>query len=272
MFSNSRSYALKFEKIVVPMAKGQRSRLPLEIAFNLTEKFGGEITALTVKEEMKELTWSDKVRVITNAYIDGKERSIKVVPRVRTARRTREGIVNELKEKNYDLVLMGTHKRTNLSGSIFGSIGDYVLKNSTTPAVIFSIKRNEMPYRRILTPISETVNNRVGVSFALHLKQSLNAEIVLLDVRRFDERKTHGFQQLFDNLGELTEKFGEGITVVRGGDNGTLTTEINRISREYSTDLLTLGIRFNQDGKIRVNSTLKALVKDSPVDAAVFRR
>lgn len=272
MFSNARSYALKFEKIVVPMAKGQQSRLPLEIAFFLAEKYSGEITALTVKEEMKELTWSDKVRIITNAYQDGKERNIKVVPRVRTARNIRTGIVEELKEKNYDLVLMGTHRRSGLSGSLFGSIGDYVMKNSSTPAVIFSIRRNELPYRNILLPVAETINNRMAVSFALHLKQSTNANLFLLDLRKFDEKKTHGFQHLFDNLGEIHTRFGDGITIVRGGDGGTMSTQISSAIREYSADLIVLGLRFSQDRKIRVNSTLKALIKDSPVDSAVLRR
>jgi nucleotide-binding universal stress UspA family protein len=272
MFSNARSYVVKFEKIMVPMAKGQQSRLPLEIAFYLAGKYSGEITALTVKEEMKELTWSDKVRIITNAYEDGKERNIKVVPRVRTARNIKTGIVDELKEKNYDLVLMGTHRRSGLSGSTFGTIGDYVIKNSTTPVVVFSIKRNELPYRNILLPVSETINNRMAVSFALHLMKSSNASLTLLDLRKFDEKKTHGFQHLFDNLGEIHTRFGEGITVVRGGDGGTITNQINGAIKEYSADLLVLGLRFAQDRKIRVNSTLKALIKESPIDTAVLRK
>ncbi|HLH85354.1 MAG TPA: universal stress protein [Thermoplasmataceae archaeon] len=272
MFETSRSYLFHFDRAVVPMAKGDRSRTVLEIAFALSHEYSMEITALTIKEETREVTWSDKVSVITRAYRDGKDQNIKVIPKVRTARSIKHGIIEEANSRGYDFILMGTFRRSPLSASVFGSIADFVLKNASIPAVIFSINGSHFPYRRILVPLSETINTRPAVSFALHLKKALKSEIIFADLRSYDVRKTHGFQQLFDNLGQIVSSFGDNITVVRPNFSNNLNDEVEQLSRSVRPDLMIMGIRPNEKGKIRINSSLKSLVKGSRCDTAVIRR
>lgn len=271
MFSNTRSYLVKFDRIVVPMAKGQRSKLPLELAFAFGRKFGSEITALTVKEEMKELTWSDKVRIVTNAYHDGKERNIKVVPRVRTAKSVKKGMAEELNGSSYDLMLLGTNRRASLSGSVFGGLGDFLIKNTTIPTAVFSIKGDEVMYRRILVPLAESTTTRRALAFAIQLKNCLNSELVLLDLRKYDLKKTHGFQQFFDNLGKVNEAFGPDLKIVRGGGEASMSLEVKNAIEEYGSDLLAMGVRAGEKGNIRFSSEFKALVKDNQIDSLVFR-
>lgn len=272
MLESSRAYLLKFDRVIVPMAKGDRSRVVLDLAFSISEKYGSEITALTVKEELKEVTWSDKVNVIINAYRDGKERNIKVIPKVRTSRSVRQGIVEEVENKNYDLLMLGTFKRSLLSGSLFGGIGDYVMKGSKIPTAVFSIKGSPYPYGKILVPICETLSTRASFALAVHIKEATGAELILADLRKYDKKRTHGFQSLFDRMGELVESYGENIKIIRPSLSTSLLEEMNVVIRDQRPDLMVFGVPDSKSSKVRFNSYIKTLVKSTVQDIAVLKK
>ncbi len=272
MFSSSRSYLLKFDRTIVPMAKGDRSRTVLDLAFDLAHEYSSEITALTVKENVREVTWSDKVAVVINAYKEGKEKNIKVIPKVRTSRSVKQGIVEEVSSRAYDLLLLGTFKRSVLSASIFGTIGDYVIKNSTIPTAVVSLHGSKYPYSKILVPLCETLTTRAAVSFALHMKKALNSQLILADLRKFDRKKTHGFNTLMDRLGEAIEQYGSDITVVRPGMSSNLTDEVSNLIREQNPDVIVMGVRDSPGGKVRFNSDMKAIIKGTYQDTIVVKK
>lgn len=271
MFESSRTYMFHMDRILVPMAKGYRSRRVLDIAFSLSEVYHSEITALTVKDESRELTWSDKVHLVTNAYEEGKERNIKVIPRVRTYRTIKEGIVQEANSHNYDAMLVAVHKRSPLSASVFGGIGDYILKNSRIPSAIMSIKDSVFPYKKIMVPLSEQVNTRTAVSFALHLKKATNSRIVFVDLRKYDRKVTHGFNMFFENLGQITELYGEGIDVTRSGTSTSIREEVNLISSRISPDAVILGVTKTKNS-VRLNSNIKSIIKDGMSDQILVKK
>lgn len=272
MLETSRAYLLKFDRVIVPMAKGDRSRVVLDMAFKLSETYKTEITALTVKEELREVTWSDKVKVITNAYKDGKERNIKVIPKVKTSRSVKQGIAEEVSTKNYDLLMLGTFKRSLLSGSLFGGIGDYVIKNSNIPTAVFSIKGSIFPYRKILIPLSETLNTRASFALAMHIKNSLGSDLIIADLRKYDKNKTHGFSTVFNNMGDLVSTYGENISMIRPSLSTSLLEEMNLIIRDQSPDLIVFGVRQNKKGRVRFNSDMKNLVKSTVQDTVVLKK
>ncbi|MHB1471004.1 MAG: universal stress protein [Thermoplasmataceae archaeon] len=271
MFESSRTYMFHMDRILVPMAKGYRSRRVLDIAFSLSEVYHSEITALTVKDESRELTWSDKVHLVTNAYEEGKERNIKVIPRVRTYRTIKEGIVQEANSHNYDAMLVAVHKRSPLSASVFGGIGDYILKNSRIPSAIMSIKDSVFPYKKIMVPLSEQVNTRTAVSFALHLKKATNSRIVFVDLRKYDRKVTHGFNMFFENLGQITALYGEGIDVTRSGTSTSIQEEVNLISSRISPDAVILGVTKTKNS-VRLNSNIKSIIKDGMSDQILVKK
>ncbi|MCL5783398.1 MAG: universal stress protein [Candidatus Thermoplasmatota archaeon] len=272
MMETSRSNLFKLERAVVPMAKGDRSKVVLELAFSLSEMYNTEITALTVKEEVKEVTWSDKVSVVINAYRDGKDRNIKVIPKVRTSASTKQGIVDEVNSKSYDILLLGTFKRSLLSGSLFGGIGDYVMKHSRVPTALVSIKGSTFPYRKILLPLSESLNTRGAVSFALQLKKALGSDLTIADLRKFDKHGTHGFSVIFDRFGEVVSKYGENITIIRPGYSSSLVEEVHLLIGDQKPDLIILGVTENQKGKVRFNSDLKNIIKATAQDTIVVKK
>lgn len=272
MLESSRAYLLKFDKVIVPMAKGDRSRVVLDLAFKISSTYNTEITALTIKEELKEVTWSDKVKVITNAYMDGKDQNIKVIPKVRTSKSVRQGITDEVSTRNYDLLMLGTFKRSLLSGSLFGGIGDYVVKNSKIPTAIFSIKGSKFPYGKVLIPVCETLNTRASLSLAVHIKNALGADLVIADLRKYDRKRTHGFSTVFDNMGDMVTNYGENISVIRPSLSTSLLEEMNLIIRDQSPDLIIFGVTDNKNGRVRFNSTIKNLVKSTVQDIVVLKK
>ncbi|GGM79141.1 hypothetical protein GCM10007108_16670 [Thermogymnomonas acidicola] len=272
MMEVTKSLTLKLDKIAVPMAQGDRSPVALRIAFDLAQRFGSEVTAFTVKEESREITWSDKVKMVTRAFQEGKERGIKVVPRVRTSGSAKEGIVEEINSHSYDLVLIASQKRSPLSTALFGSISDYVIKNSNTITAAVSTHGNNYPYKRILVPVSEGLNTRVSVLFGLYLKLVSGSSILLADMRRFDKKRTHGFQSLFEHMEQVYERFGPEVSVTRGGLETNLRNEVHRMIEDTGSDCVVLGVRPDRYGRIRVKAELKSVVKESQVDTILIKR
>ncbi len=271
MFEASRTYMFHMDRLLVPMAKGYRSRRVLDIAFSLSSIYHSEITALTVKDESRELTWSDKVHLVTDAYEEGKERNIKVIPRVKTYKTIKEGIVMEANSHNYDAMLVAVHKRSPLSASVFGGIGDYILKNSKIPSAIMSIKDSNFPYRKIMVPLSEQINTRTAVSFGLHLKRATNSKLIFVDLRKYDRKVTHGFNMLFENLGQITQIYGEGIEVMRSGSSTSIREEVNLVSSKISPDAVVLGVTKVRNS-VRLNSNIKSIIKDGMCDQILVKK
>ncbi|OWP56918.1 MAG: hypothetical protein B2I17_03455 [Thermoplasmatales archaeon B_DKE] len=265
-------YAIRMQKFLVPMGKGIRSKRVLQIAFDLARVYDSEVTAFTVKETTQEITWSDKVALVTSAFMDGKNENIKVIPRIRMADSVREGIVAESHAHNYDLLFIATSKRSSLSASVFGGIGDYVIKNSGTTTANLSVKNNQYPYRRILVPISEDINTRTAIAFSLYLKKAINASLFLVDMRKYDKRRTHGFRMLFESMDRIVASYGPEINFTKSGMTTSFKDEIMFHSRQIKPDLIVLGIRRGPGGKVRINAAIKSLIKDTEQDVFLVKK
>jgi hypothetical protein len=158
------------------------------------------------------------------------------------------------------------------SASLLGGIGDYVIKNSRVTTVAASLKNRGYPYEKILVPVSEQINTRTAVSFALHLKKSLNAKIYFADLRKYDTKKTHGFALLFDNLNEIVSLFGSDVEIIKSGMSASLKDEVDIISNNIKPNVVVLGIRSDASGRVRINSTIKGIIKESDHDAILVKK
>ena len=106
------------EKILVPMAKGGSSTKAFQIASSFAMKYNSQLTFLTIKEEVKEITWSDKIAIIMNAHREVTSKGIKSIPRIQSAKNIKEGILKEINSKPYDLTFMSHRQRKSVSTSI----------------------------------------------------------------------------------------------------------------------------------------------------------
>ncbi|MHB1440323.1 MAG: universal stress protein [Cuniculiplasma sp.] len=269
MLDQVSSYYAKTDRILVPMAKGDSSRRAFEFATDFAKIFGSEITALTIKDETREVTWSDKVAVVMHAYKESSQKGLKVIPKIQSARNVKEGIIREANSKNYDLVLMSFRSRSGVSASLFGGIGDYILKHSKNTTASLSIKRDTYPYKKILVPMSEKLNTRKSVYLAAVMARVMNSKFYLCDMRSFDRKKIHGFKTLMNAEIWKELKLDYEIAEIHGDD---LREAVQQRIYSTSSDLVILGIRPDNYSNVRINSEIKKIIKDAPIDSLLIKR
>ncbi len=272
MLESSRSYLIKLDRILVAMSKSISSRKLLEIGFDIAKANSSEITAFTVKDERRDLTWSDKVAIVTDAYREGKQRGIRVVPKVRTASSIRECILDEINSHSYDLVMVASEKKYPVSAHVFGGIGDYILRNSRIPVIIVDMGAGTYPYRSILFPASETVATRASAYFAIQLMKATGSKLVIADLRGYDQNPVHRFSSIFENEGTIRQKLGGNIEIVPGGNAAAIGSEVTSISGSAQADVLVLGVRPDRRKNVRINSTIRAIIKESGQDVILVKK
>lgn len=85
---------------------------------------------------------------------------------------------------NIDLLVMSTHARTGIARWFLGSVSDAVLRRSQLPVLL--VRRGIAPrserLRRILVPLTRTLESRAILSVVKPLSVRLNAELLLLEV------------------------------------------------------------------------------------------
>ena len=261
---------MKPEKLLVPMAKGERSKKAFDLALGLASNYKSEITALTIKDEVREIVWSDKVAIVLNAYKEAKERNIRLVPKVQSAKNIKQGIVSEINSKNYDMVIFSSGPRATLSASLLGGIGDYIIKNSRTTVLAITSRMKKNKYERVLVPVTESLNVRRSLYIALMISKVFDAKVNILDLRKFDKKETHGFKNFFDSIDEIKNEY---PNVEFSSSEGNNMKEII-LGRAYSTgaDLLVFGVRPGTSGNIRINGLIKDLIKEMWTDTILIKK
>ncbi|PYB67755.1 universal stress protein [Thermoplasma sp. Kam2015] len=272
MFEIPRPYLLKFERIAVPMAEGRSSRRVLHIAFSFATAMGSEITAITVRDQAKDMMWTNKITVVTNAYKEGLNNNIKVIPKILTSSDVKSALVEELNRHSYDMVIIASEKRSIITRITSGPVSNYVIKRSNIPTALVSVKTQNFPYKTIYIPLSESVNTRGSVAFGLFLKKVTGAKVIFSDLRAFDQNPTHKFSYIFDYMNEIVENFGGNITMKKGGTSSDLKESILAEASNSEVDALILGVRAGPNGKIRVSSEIKDLMKTGEFDSILFKK
>ncbi len=269
MIDQQASYLARTDRILVPMAKGESSRKAFTIATEFGRSLGSQITALTIKEETKEVTWSQKVAIIMNAYKEAKSEGINIIPKIQSSRSVKEGILSEVNSRNYDLVLMSSKSRPGISTSLLGPIGDYVIKHSRNTVAAVSLKRDTYPYRNIFVPMSERLNTRKSVYLAAIFAKVMKAKFNLCDMRDFDRKKIHGFKTIMNN--EIWKELNLDYEITKSSGENLRESVMNRI---YSTssDLIILGLRTDSYSNVRINSDIKRIMKDISIDSVLIKR
>ncbi len=269
MIDQQTSYLARTDKILVPMARGESSKKAFTIATEFARNLGSQITALTIKEETREVTWSQKVAIIMNAYKEAKSEGLNVIPKIQSSRSVKEGIITEINSRNYDLVLMSSRARPGISASLLGPIGDYVIKNSKNTVAAISLKRDSYPYKNIFVPMSERLNTRKSVYLAALFAKVLKAKFNLCDMRDFDRKKVHGFKTIMNN--EIWKELNIDYEITKGNGENLRESVMNRVYAS-SSDLIIMGLRPDSYSNVRINSDIKRIMKDIPIDSILIKR
>jgi len=269
MFESSRSYYLKTDHMIIPMFKGNNSSKVLKMAYDMAKQNNSEITAITIREKSDHIDIAGRLGLVTNAYNEGKKAGIKVIPKIQTFDNAREGLVMETSNHYYDILILSTRKRSMLSSSIFGNIGDYILKNSSVPVAILSSCNKEYPYSNIMLPLSESINTRAAVYFSIQLAKLHRSNLTILDLRKYDKKPAHGFKALMDNPDILSESKAE-IKIVRSGGLTGIKEEVGNYLNSENPDCIVVGIKKSQ--KYRMTSDIKFIIKEPEIDTILVKK
>ncbi len=272
LIESLRSYALRYEKALIPMAKGSHSGRMLRIALDISGIYSTEITAFTVRGKTRAQFWTDNVNLVTEVYEAGRKNGVKVIPKIVTSDSVREAILRETEFRSYDLLMVGIGRRAPLSGSLFGNIGDHLFKNVHTTVVMLSISDDLYPYSSVIAPVSEDLSTRHSVSLAMNLKKAMGSRLILQDLRKYDRKPTHGFRTLLESIHRLNGEFGEDISYIRSGSRDGSLSDLSRLGSEMQNSLAVLGVRTGRTGSVRVNSAVKNVIKYYPGDVMVVKK
>jgi nucleotide-binding universal stress UspA family protein len=177
-----------------------------------------------------------------------------------------QAISDTVRALNPDLVVMGTHGRSGVKRVLLGSVTEQVLRTVSLPllAVRVGVSRAEIPARRILCAVDDSLAARHALHLASLAGRCFNAALTVLHVRQPQEAHRIGDLHAWighqDGLIEVQE-------VERDGDPGMVTVSV---ASEGEYDLVVVGARHRKfAGAIVLSVTTVRVVRHCPCPVLV---
>jgi nucleotide-binding universal stress UspA family protein len=183
--------------ILVPLDGSELAERALAPALGLVKHGGGKlilVRAATTHGIPGPDQADEQVRVITEAEEYLKTMALELKGRGVTAETgvpygpAAEGILDEIRLRRPDLVVMATHGRSGLGRWLYGSVAEAVLGRSTTPILLTRAWHAEQParsaaeYERLIVPLDGSTFAEAALPLATELAATIGAELVLLRV------------------------------------------------------------------------------------------
>jgi nucleotide-binding universal stress UspA family protein len=162
--------------------------------------------------------------------------------------------VNALaKEKETDLIVLGSHGRGGLGKLVLGSVAEEVFRRASCPVLIVgpgvqASHQCELELRNILFATDLESNSDASIRYALSLAEEFQAHITLLHViadKEHEHRPDHNrfvsyfFHRLFEKIPQEAELWCEPEIVVQCGDPAE---RILGVAEERPADLIVVGV------------------------------
>jgi nucleotide-binding universal stress UspA family protein len=183
-----------------------------------------------------------------------------------------DAVRKTIKEKNIDLIVMGTHGRTGADKFFMGSVAEEIFRRSPVPVLtigphVRSSVHTGGRFRRVLFPTDFTGPSLAAAPYAISLAQENNAKLVLLHVmrtpelrigdgrnesgsnkselreneqRRFELSVAEAIHQLYETIPNDVDLHFPPESIVEYGDPAD---RILALANERSSDLIVLGVR-----------------------------
>ena len=289
-----KEYVMKYKKILVPVDFSEFSDKAVEFAIHLGKHYDAQITLFHVglsldgnffEEILREQ--AGYVETQMQLYInDVKSNGLSVQSTVIPGDSEAKEILRFISKNDLDLVIMGTHGRTNLKDVLLGSITQKVVRLSQVPVLTVRHARKKSKPENILVPIDFSVHSKGAKDYAISLAEELNAKLTFLYVVEnkihpydYENRDYNKAMALMPPLHEKTiKRLKEFVGYYEKGAEymireGKAYKEIIKYAESHGSDLIVMDT-MGMTGLMRLlmGSTAEAVVALAPCPVLVVEK
>jgi nucleotide-binding universal stress UspA family protein len=216
-----------FKKIVVPVDFSEFSDKAVEYAIFLAEKYCAELILLHSVvlfqedfDEKEQLTAYEEIikkkekeirKQLEYRCSNAEERGISIHSLLIRGFSEADSIIDYISDKDFDLVVMGTHGRTGLKKIILGSVAERVVRLSPIPVITLHKEFAKKELKRILVPVDFSDFSKVAVRRAIEVAREFDATLDFLHVVEMEAHPEY-YTISFDPLLKANPELGKQIT------------------------------------------------------------
>ncbi|MDV7138420.1 universal stress protein [Maribacter sp. TH_r10] len=212
------------DKILVPVDFSEFSENALEVAAHLASKFNADLIllhmlglseAIFTKNEAQEFMEAQYYMKLAkkrfNEFLDKPYlKGVKVFEIVQNYKDFNE-MNNVVKERNIDLVVMGSHGVTGLTGLFVGSNTEKVVRNCSVPVLVIKKKRKDFDIKKAVFASDFGVEHIEVYMKAMNFFNKLKVEVHKVYINRPN--------QYFRSTEEIKEQIGIFMRTAHHGEN-----------------------------------------------------
>ena len=193
-------------------------------------------------------------------------------------------IVNYCQQHNIDLIVMGSHTRSDLSRMFLGSVTAEVLRESPVSVLVMAPTDAPRPdgYRQVLAPVDFSESSILALRQASAIASAQNAHLIVLHVveppksvpyvsmrgpvEALRQRAAESLDKLLDSAG-LPREPAQTLVVIGRSDR-----EIVRCASEQDVDLIVMGTEgLSGLSRLLVGSTTERVLRSAPCAVLAHR-
>jgi nucleotide-binding universal stress UspA family protein len=189
---------MSFKKILVPVDFSEFSDKAAEYALFLAEKYRADITLLHAialfqgdfddEEQLKmyekiiEKKEEEREKKLASHKKTAKGRGIEVNSVLLRGISVASSILDYISDKDFDLVIMGTHGHTGFKSLLLGSVTEKVVRESPIPVLTIHKDYNKIEIKEILVPVDLSESSHNTIKHGKALAREFNATLEFLHV------------------------------------------------------------------------------------------
>jgi nucleotide-binding universal stress UspA family protein len=189
---------MSFKKILVPVDFSEFSDKAAEYALFIAEKYRAHITLLHVialfqedfdeEEQLKmyekiiETKEKEREKKLASHKKTAKNRGIEVNSVLLRGISVASSILDYISDKDFDLVIMGTHGHTGFKSLLLGSVTEKVVRESPIPVLTIHKDYNKIEIKEILVPVDLSESSHITINRGKALAREFNATLEFLHV------------------------------------------------------------------------------------------
>jgi nucleotide-binding universal stress UspA family protein len=161
-----------------------------------------------------------------------------------------ECILDCARERNIDLIVVGTHGRSGLSKALLGSVAERIFRHSDIPVLTigpYAHPRTAFDARRILVPVDFTPASRNSAQYACRLAQEHHSNLTMIHVMQDPQRESladveclkRGVEQ---SLAELVHGDVDAGRLKVRAELGAVVPRVLHAAVDENADLMILGV------------------------------